>query len=75
MDYKLSTIVEKENKWYVAHCVELQITSQGENVEEALKNLKDAIGLYLRHVNKEEVEMALKDYKTGKTFSFKDIIR
>ncbi|MEK6981649.1 MAG: type II toxin-antitoxin system HicB family antitoxin [Candidatus Micrarchaeota archaeon] len=56
MDYKLSAIIEKEDKWYVAHCVELQITSQGENVEEALKNLKDAVGLYLKHADKEEVE-------------------
>ncbi len=49
MEYKLSAIVEKEPKFYVAHCVELQVTSQGDSITEALTNLKDAAGLYLKH--------------------------
>ncbi|MBS3068357.1 type II toxin-antitoxin system HicB family antitoxin [Candidatus Micrarchaeota archaeon] len=56
MEYKLSAIVEKEDKWYVAHCVELSVTSQGKNIEEALQNLKDAVGLYLKHADKDEID-------------------
>ncbi len=56
MEHKLSAIVEKEGKWYVAHCVEIQVTSQGESIELALKNLKDAVGLYLKHADQEELE-------------------
>lgn len=51
MDYKFSVIVEKEDKWYVAHCVELQVTNQGKNIEEARKNLKDAVSLYIKHAD------------------------
>ncbi|HEC88597.1 MAG TPA: type II toxin-antitoxin system HicB family antitoxin [Thermoplasmata archaeon] len=32
---------------YVAWCPELDIASQGENIEKALRNLKEAIELYL----------------------------
>lgn len=32
---------------FVAHCPSLGIASQGKDLEEALKNIKEAIGLYL----------------------------
>ncbi len=32
---------------FVAHCTNLGITSQGKTTEEALKNIKEAIDLYL----------------------------
>lgn len=44
---QFSAIVTKEDKYFVSHCPELDIASQGENVEEALENLKEAIELYL----------------------------
>lgn len=40
-------MVTREGKWYVALCPELDIASQGKNVEDALSNLKEALGLYL----------------------------
>ncbi len=46
--YEFSSIVTKEDKWYVSNCPELGITSQGRSVESALENLKEAIELYLR---------------------------
>lgn len=39
--------IKKEGKWYVAHCVELDIASQGRTQEEAEKNIKEAVQLYL----------------------------
>ncbi|PIR06369.1 hypothetical protein COY65_00405 [Candidatus Jorgensenbacteria bacterium CG_4_10_14_0_8_um_filter_39_13] len=47
MIYKFTTIIIKENKWYVARCVELGVVSQGKTVKEAQKNLKEAVELYL----------------------------
>ncbi|MCD6171760.1 MAG: type II toxin-antitoxin system HicB family antitoxin [Thermoplasmata archaeon] len=44
---KLTAVIRKEGKFYVALCPELDIASQGENIEEALRNLKEAIELYL----------------------------
>lgn len=36
-----------KKKIFVIHCLNLGITSQGKTVEEAVKNIKDAIKLYL----------------------------
>lgn len=44
---ELSSVVGKEGRWYVAHCPELEIASQGKSIESALKNLREAIELYL----------------------------
>lgn len=44
---EFSSVVNREGKWYVAHCPELEIASQGKSVEAALENLREAIGLYL----------------------------
>lgn len=40
-------LVADPNGGYVAQCPELDVTSQGETVEEALKNIKEASELYL----------------------------
>ncbi|PIZ88968.1 MAG: hypothetical protein COX90_01865 [Candidatus Nealsonbacteria bacterium CG_4_10_14_0_2_um_filter_38_17] len=47
MTYKFTTIINQEGKWYVAYCLELGVVSQGRTIEEAQKNLKEAVGLYL----------------------------
>ena len=44
---EFSSVVSRGEKWYVAHCPELEVASQGKNVESALENLKEAIELYL----------------------------
>jgi predicted RNase H-like HicB family nuclease len=44
---ELSAVVWREEKLYVALCPELDVASQGKSVEEALKNLKEALELYL----------------------------
>lgn len=44
---ELSAVVWREERLYVALCPELDVASQGKSVEEALKNLKEALELYL----------------------------
>jgi len=39
--------IHKEDELYVATCVEVGTTSQGDSVETALANLKEATSLYL----------------------------
>ena len=46
MSLKYSVIIEKEENWYVAKCIDNNIASQGKTIEDALKNLKEAIELY-----------------------------
>ena len=43
---RLTAAVTREGDWYVARCLEVEVTSQGRTVEEALSNLKEALQLY-----------------------------
>lgn len=43
---RLTAAVTHEEPWYVARCLEVEVTSQGETVEEALENLREALELY-----------------------------
>jgi len=43
---EFSAVITKDGKWYVALCPELDVASQGKSIEEALKNLKEAVELY-----------------------------
>lgn len=45
--HRFSAVIQKEEKWYVSQCPELDIASQGETIEEAIESLKEAIELYL----------------------------
>ena len=47
MVYTCTTVITKENKWFVARCVELGVVSQGKTIEQAQKNLQEAVELYL----------------------------
>jgi len=47
MSKRLNAVITKEEKWYVARCVELGVVSQGKTIEEAKANLKEAVELYL----------------------------
>lgn len=43
---RFTAAITHEPPWYVARCLEVEVASQGENVEEALTNLKEALELY-----------------------------
>ena len=43
---RLTAAVLHEPPWYVARCLEVEVTSQGKTVEEALSNLREALELY-----------------------------
>jgi len=50
-----TAIIEKEDNMYVALCPELDIASQGNSVEEASTNLKEAIELFLESASEKEI--------------------
>jgi len=41
-----TVVVSKEDNWYIAKCIENNVASQGETIEEAITNLKEALELY-----------------------------
>ena len=43
----LTAVVWQEGDWFVSQCVELGIASQGRTEKAALRNLKQAVLLYL----------------------------
>ncbi len=46
MSIKYNVMIQKEEDWYVAKCLDNSVASQGKTIEEALKNLKEAIELF-----------------------------
>lgn len=46
MSIRYNVIIQKEDEWYVAKCIDNNIASQGKTVEESIKKLKEAIELY-----------------------------
>jgi predicted RNase H-like HicB family nuclease len=55
MTKKFTAVLVKEEKFYVAHCVELGVVSQGKTIEEAQVNLKEAVELYLESFGVEDL--------------------
>lgn len=47
MSRRFTAVIIKEEGWFVAHCVELGVVSQGKTIEDAQANLKEAVELYL----------------------------
>jgi predicted RNase H-like HicB family nuclease len=42
-----SAVVTRENEWFIAQCLEIDVASQGSTQDEALANLREALELYL----------------------------
>jgi predicted RNase H-like HicB family nuclease len=55
MSVKFTAVITKEHKWYVAHCVELGVVSQGKTIEKAQANLKEAVELYIESFGTEDL--------------------
>jgi predicted RNase H-like HicB family nuclease len=51
----LSAVLNPEDDGYVSLCPELDIASQGDTIEEALANLKEALEGFLETASAEEV--------------------
>jgi predicted RNase H-like HicB family nuclease len=54
---RFTAAITHEGDWYVARCLEIEVTSQGNSIEGALANLKEALELYLEDASPpEEIE-------------------
>ncbi len=61
---RLTAILYREDEVYVAECPEVGTASQGESIEEAIANLREATSLYL-----EEFPAAVKGHPLVTMFS------
>ena len=55
MAKKFTAVITKEERWYVAHCLELGVVSQGESIEQAKANLQEAVELYLESFGDDDI--------------------
>ena len=46
MTQTFNAVITKEGDWYVAQCLEVDVASQGETEDEAMKNLNEALVLH-----------------------------
>lgn len=58
---RMTVIIEREGSGYVSLCPELDVASQGDSVEEAKDNLREAIELFLETASPAEVRFRLHD--------------
>jgi predicted RNase H-like HicB family nuclease len=59
--HQFTAIIERDETMYVALCPELDIASQGDTVEKARENLKEAIELFLEEASQDEIRERLHD--------------
>ncbi|MEA2045803.1 MAG: hypothetical protein U9N48_04695 [Euryarchaeota archaeon] len=52
---QLTGIIKKDGDYYVALCLELNISSQGENIEESKKMLQEACEEYLSYMEEKSM--------------------
>ena len=56
---QLTAIIEREGDGYVSLCPEVDIASQGSTIEDARKNLKEALELFFETASPEEFQQRL----------------
>jgi predicted RNase H-like HicB family nuclease len=56
---EMTAIIEREGDGYVSLCPELDIASQGDTVEQARDNLREALELFFEAATPEEIEKRL----------------
>ncbi|NLG49354.1 MAG: type II toxin-antitoxin system HicB family antitoxin [Chloroflexi bacterium] len=56
MPRQLTAIIEREGDGYVSFCPELDIASQGDTIEEARENLREALELFFETASPDEIQ-------------------
>ncbi len=64
MNRQLTAVIQREGNGYVALCPELDIASQGDSIEQARDNLREAVELFFECASAAEVQQRL----VGETF-------
>jgi predicted RNase H-like HicB family nuclease len=67
----LTALIQREGEGYVALCPDIDVASQGCSVEEARRNLAEAVELFFETASPEEIEAGLRSevYVTSLTIA------
>ncbi len=52
---RFTAAITREGQWYVARCLEVEVSSQGESLDQALDNLREALKLYVEDADLTEL--------------------
>ena len=52
---RFTAAITREGQWYVARRLEVEVTSQGESLDQALDNLREALKLYVEDADLTEL--------------------
>jgi predicted RNase H-like HicB family nuclease len=61
MTRQMTAIIEREGDGYVSFCPEIDVASQGDTVQEASHNLREAVELFFETASPEEISHRLHD--------------
>jgi predicted RNase H-like HicB family nuclease len=61
MKKQLTAIIEREGDGYVALCPDVDVASQGDTVDEARANLKEALELFFETASAAEIQQRFHD--------------
>ncbi len=61
MSIKFTALIDRDGDGYVALCPQVDIAGQGNTIEEARDNLKEALELFFECASAEEVEARLNE--------------
>jgi len=61
MQKQMTAIIEREGNGYVSFCPELDIASQGDTVQEARENLREALELFFETASPTEIQQRFHD--------------
>jgi predicted RNase H-like HicB family nuclease len=56
---ELTTVIESEGDGFVSRCPELEVASQGHTIEDAKKNLKEALELFFECASELEIQQRM----------------
>jgi predicted RNase H-like HicB family nuclease len=57
---QFTALIEREGNGYVALCPELDVASQGDTVEEARRNVREALELFFETASPSEIQERLR---------------
>lgn len=66
MERNLKYIVFEEDGAFIARCLDVEVTSEGDTMEEATANLQEALGLYFEDSIVSQTDLNLEFTSLGK---------
>lgn len=65
-----TALIKKSGKYYIGLCLELNVCSQGESIEEAKQMLEDACNEYLSYMKEQKLEKKIKPVSLELLYEF-----